>query len=94
VSCRYSRTLLLAAESRNVSVRAFEKLDQLYAAQTGVDRLIAQSRRCAEESLKLITEADLLLERPLLLQGSDANDAPARYADLGPPAERANKNKE
>jgi hypothetical protein len=80
--------LLLAALTRDAAVRALKTLDQLRVAHAGADRLIAQSRRYAAESHKLITEANVLLERRFLL-GADAKDEPACHGDFGPPAQRA-----
>jgi hypothetical protein len=62
MSYRYSQTLLLAARTRDASVRTLKKLDELRVVHAGTDRLIAQSRRYAAESHKLITEANILLE--------------------------------
>jgi hypothetical protein len=56
----------------------------LRVAHAGVDRLLAQSRRYAAESHKLITEANILLERGVLL-GADAKHGPACHGDSGGP---------
>ena len=75
MSCRYSQTLLLAAQTRDASVRTLQKLDELRVVHAGTDRRTAQSRRYAAESHKLITEANILLERIVLL-GPDARGWP------------------
>jgi hypothetical protein len=82
MSCRCSQTLLFAAQTRDASVRTLQKLDELRVVHAGTGRLIAQSRRYAAESHKLITEANILLERIVLL-GADAKDGPACHVRGG-----------